>query len=386
MDIDELLSEIEAEEYDFYQNMTDFQPQATWNFSYQSPADSYSDKLQEPVDQRQVASILLFVTSYEFPNKCWNVLESERSDYIPTRSSQVHYDANRFLERSTSKTLERYVPRSANSQPSFGKISRELTNNATSIQDVALKSVSVLPDRFRSLFSFQTFNRMQSQCFDSALNSSVNMVISAPTGSGKTCVLELAMVKLLMSNKSSNAKIIYMAPIKALCSERSADWEQKFRPFGLTCRELTGDTNSTSIFDIKKCNIIVTTPEKWDSITRRWQDHQAFMKMIRLFMIDEVHMLNEKRGAALEAVVSRMKAISVQIRYIAISATVPNVNDIAEWLGEGICPTNERSGKNLACVKRFGEEYRPVKLNRFVYGYPVNNASPFLFDRNLNFR
>ncbi|ORY05950.1 P-loop containing nucleoside triphosphate hydrolase protein [Basidiobolus meristosporus CBS 931.73] len=196
--------------------------------------------------------------------------------------------------------------------------------------------------------------------------------------------MELAILKLLMSNRFNNAKIIYMAPIKALCSERAADWEQKFRPFGLSCKELTGDTTSTSIFDVKKCNIIVTTPEKWDSITRRWPDHQSFMKMIRLFMVDEVHILNEKRGAALEAVVSRMKAISNQIRYIAISATVPNVTDIAEWLGEGL--PNEKPGKSFACVKCFGEEYRPVQLNRFVYGYPTNNASPFLFDRNLNFR
>lgn len=52
-------------------------------------------------------------------------------------------------------------------------------------------------------------------------------------------------------------------------------------------------------------NIIITTPEKWDSITRKWREHKDFVKLVRLFMIDEVHLLNdETRGATLEAIVN----------------------------------------------------------------------------------
>lgn len=52
-------------------------------------------------------------------------------------------------------------------------------------------------------------------------------------------------------------------------------------------------------------DVIVTTPEKWDAITRRWKDNRELVEAVRLFMIDEVHLLNdESRGPTLEAVVS----------------------------------------------------------------------------------
>lgn len=112
-------------------------------------------------------------------------------------------------------------------------------------------------------------------------------------------------------------------------------------------------------------------------------------------MIDEVHVLNEDRGAVLEAVVSRMMLQrEVQRRYIALSATVPNLegmlldmlldiccclltyllslSDIGEWLK---APPS--------AVLRFESEYRPVKLTQHVLSYP-SAKNGFLFDRNLN--
>jgi Superfamily II helicase len=55
---------------------------------------------------------------------------------------------------------------------------------------------------------------------------------------------------------------------------------------------------------------------------------------VKLFLIDEVHILKETRGATLEAVVSRMKNIGSNVRFVALSATVPNSEDIATWLGK----------------------------------------------------
>ena len=77
-------------------------------------------------------------------------------------------------------------------------------------------------------------------------------------------------------------------------------------------------------------------------MTRRWRDYKTLMKHIRLVLIDEVHFVKEpNRGATLEVVVSRMNAISLELskgqniaplRMVAISATIPNLIDIAEWL------------------------------------------------------
>lgn len=87
------------------------------------------------------------------------------------------------------------------------------------------------------------------------------------------------------------------------------------------------------------------------------------MELVKLFLIDEVHILKDSRGATLEAVVSRMKSVGSNVRFIALSATVPNSADVAKWLGKS--PQNQ----NLpAHEERFGEEFRPVKLQKFVYG------------------
>ncbi|RUS21409.1 Sec63 Brl domain-containing protein [Endogone sp. FLAS-F59071] len=293
------------------------------------------------------------------------------NSHVPYTSSQ---------NRITTK-IARYIPKSE----------RAHTNTLPPLQNAAvmnvpLRSISELPDRYRNLFPYGLFNAVQSQCLDDvgintssnsqtihtdsksylfnrflnqqALNSNVNLVISAPTGSGKTVVMELAMIRSLMQN-DQGAKIIYMAPTKALCSERSRDWEHKFRHLGISCKELTGDTDFANINGIKQCDIIVTTPEKWDSITRRWTDHQQLMSLIRLFMIDEVHMLNEKRGATLEAVVSRMKTMKTRLRYLALSATVPNIKDVARWIGDGYANGTFREYSDLDILQMIGRAGRP---------------------------
>ena len=64
----------------------------------------------------------------------------------------------------------------------------------------------------------------------------------------------------------------------------------------------------------------------------RRHDHGDFLAEIKLFLVDEVHVLNESRGSTLEVVISRMKAQGQNIRMILLSATVPNIRDIAAWI------------------------------------------------------
>lgn len=79
-----------------------------------------------------------------------------------------------------------------------------------------------------------------------------------------------------------------MAPVKALCTEKLHDWARKFARLKINCLEVTGDSEITELDYLKRHQLILTTPEKWDSLTRRWRDHASLMKSIRLFMIDEV--------------------------------------------------------------------------------------------------
>nr|XP_057922081.1 probable ATP-dependent DNA helicase HFM1 isoform X1 [Doryrhamphus excisus]XP_057922082.1 probable ATP-dependent DNA helicase HFM1 isoform X1 [Doryrhamphus excisus]XP_057922083.1 probable ATP-dependent DNA helicase HFM1 isoform X1 [Doryrhamphus excisus] len=255
-----------------------------------------------------------------------------------------------------------------------------------------LRPVSEIPAKFRPVFDeFPFFNYVQSKALDDVLYTDKNFVACAPTGSGKTVLFELAIIHLLMETSEPwrDVKAVYMAPIKALCSQCLESWTKKFGPLGLNCKELTGDTEINDFFEIQDSHIILTTPEKWDSMTRKWRDN-CLLQLVRLFLIDEVHVVKDAtRGATLEVVVSRMKAVhayrtaqnrdtGLSMRFVAASATIPNISDVADWLS---------SEKGPATYLEVDESHRPVKLRKVVLGFPCSpNQTEFKFDWSLNYK
>jgi len=245
------------------------------------------------------------------------------------------------------------------------------------VRGIPLVPTTKLPDKQRALFKFPLFNAVQSKCFSAAYESDNNIVVSAPTGSGKTVIMELGILRLMDQLKSGQAKAVYQAPTKSLCSERHRDWQTKFGIFDIQCIEMTGDTDSNALRNIASASIIITTPEKWDSVTRKWKDNARLMAMIKLFMVDEVHILKDKRGATLEAIVSRMKSVGNDVRFIALSATIPNSEDIAIWL------TKNQQARHLPAIQQvFDDSFRPVQLKKHILGHdgPYN---PWAFEGAL---
>ena len=252
----------------------------------------------------------------------------------------------------------------------------ELSHAPPMVQGIQLLSLNQLPDRLRSVFQHPLFNAIQSKCFPTAYMANDNLVVSAPTGSGKTAILEMAICRLVSGYATGQYKIVYMAPTKSLCSERQRDWQSRFAALDLQCAELTGDTEFVQLPSVRNASIIITTPEKWDSMTRKWKDHARLVQMVKLLLIDEVHILKDTRGATLEAVVSRMKSIGTSVRFVALSATVPNSEDIATWLGK------DSNNRHLPAVREiFGEDFRPVRLQKHVIGVPhKGNSNDFGFE------
>ncbi|KAH7819540.1 putative ATP-dependent DNA helicase MER3 [Monocercomonoides exilis] len=297
------------------------------------------------------------------------------------------------------------------------------------VSNEELLPISVIPEQFRTLFPYSFFNYVQTSVFEDVYRGNENLVIEAPTGSGKTVILELAILQILQTHKiitkasgesdtSSSKVVVYIAPTKALCQEKTADWTKKFGRFGFKVTEMTGDSLYFDMEEIQRTNILITTPEKFDSFTRKFKDHRRFLEKIGLLLLDEIHILNEERGATVEAVVSRLKMLfnlsvhnkeetSIQqktendkdstsvesnafssksfistslsqqtnrIRFIAVSATMPNIDDVAEWLL--VKPSN---------AKRFSPEHRPIQLEKVVLSYP-SKKNPFMFDRFLDFK
>jgi pre-mRNA-splicing helicase BRR2 len=191
--------------------------------------------------------------------------------------------------------------------------------------------------QYEGLYSaFKHFNPIQTQVFTVLYNSDDSVLVAAPTGCGKTTCAEFAILRNHQRAVSgeSNMRVVYIAPIEALAKERYRDWGHKFAEFAKVV-ELTGETTA----DLKlldKGEIIISTPEKWDALSRRWKQ-QKHIQQVSLFIVDELHLLGSDKGHVLEVIVSRMRRISSHIasniRIVALSASLGNAKDLGEWIG-----------------------------------------------------
>jgi pre-mRNA-splicing helicase BRR2 len=102
---------------------------------------------------------------------------------------------------------------------------------------------------------------------------------------------------------TSQFKIVYVAPMKALVQECVLKFGSSLKPYGIKVAELSGDSSLTKA-QIAETQVIVTTPEKWDVITRKSGD-RTYTQLVRLLIIDEIHLLHDDRGPVLESLVAR---------------------------------------------------------------------------------
>lgn len=212
-------------------------------------------------------------------------------------------------------------------------------------------------------------NPMQTQVFDVCYFSNDNVLVSAPTGAGKTNIALMAVLRVLKNAMDENGtiaeqfKVIYVAPMKALAAEVTEKFGAKLKYLGIFVKELTGDMQLTRA-ELARTHIIITTPEKWDVVTRK---SESIAPLVKLLILDEIHLLDDERGPVLESLVARtlrqVESSQSTIRIVALSATLPNYYDIAAFLR---VPDN-------ACFY-FDRSYRPVPLEqRFIAVKTVAN-------------
>ncbi|ADD05249.1 DEAD/DEAH box helicase [Natrialba magadii ATCC 43099] len=215
-----------------------------------------------------------------------------------------------------------------------------------------MEVAEVLPE-FADAFAFEEFNRMQREALPALLEREENVVASAPTASGKTALAELAICKALADGGTA----LFIAPLRALTNEKEDDWD-RFEELGYTVYVVTGERELNSR-RARRADILVMTPEKLDSATRKHDSRRYdFVTDIDVCVIDEVHLLDaDRRGSVLEVTISRLRRLC-EPRVVALSATMPNVTDVAAWLDAPEETTFE-----------FGDEYRPVDLNAGVKTY-----------------
>jgi pre-mRNA-splicing helicase BRR2 len=202
-------------------------------------------------------------------------------------------------------------------------------------------NISEMPEWAQPAFAGMTqLNRVQSRVYDTALFKPDNILLCAPTGAGKTNVAVLAILQQIGLHMkdgefdNTKYKIVYVAPMKALVAEVVGNLSRRLADYNVTVRELSGDQNLTKQ-QIDETQIIVTTPEKWDIVTRKSGD-RTYTQMVKLLIIDEIHLLHDNRGPVLESIVARtvrqIETTKEHIRLVGLSATLPNYEDVAVFL------------------------------------------------------
>ncbi|KAN0066073.1 putative steryl acetyl hydrolase mug81 [Thecaphora frezii] len=233
---------------------------------------------------------------------------------------------------------------------------------------------------------YKSLNRLQSVVYPLAYKTNENLLVCAPTGAGKTDVAMLTVLRAI-SQYAQNVdpiagrgadgfgiakndfKIVYVAPMKALAAEVVRKFSKRLQYLGIKVRELTGDMQLTRK-EIDETQMIVTTPEKWDVVTRKPTGDGELATKVRLLIIDEVHLLHEERGAVIETIVARtlrlVESSQSLIRIVGLSATLPNYIDVADFLR-----VNRYQG-----LFYFDSSFRPVPLQQHFIGVKGKAGSP----------
>ena len=184
----------------------------------------------------------------------------------------------------------------------------------------------------------------QAEAVKRGLLDGENIVLAIPTASGKTLVAELAMLKGMISRRG---KAIYLVPLKALASEKFEEF-QEYEELGLKIIQSTGDFDSED-YKLAKYDLIICTNEKIDSLLRH---NVEWVKNVEIIIADEVHLIDDaSRGPTLEVVLARLKKMLPTTQILALSATINNADEIADWLDAELIQS----------------EWRPVKLVEGVF-------------------
>lgn len=179
-----------------------------------------------------------------------------------------------------------------------------------------------------------------------------SFVIAAPTASGKTLIVEMAALKVFFETRG---KVIYLVPLRALAREKFEDFKKKYTGAGIRIVQSTGDFDSADPF-LNKADWIISTNEKMDSLIRH---RAAWLNEVGLVIADEIHLLADShRGPTLEVVLTRLRSMIPSLRILALSATIPNAEEIAAWLDARLIESG----------------WRPVPLREGVY---FNDAAIF---------
>ena len=226
-----------------------------------------------------------------------------------------------------------------------------------------IREIQSLREDFISSLESQGYSSLyppQEDAIKSGVLDGENLVLATPTASGKTLVAMIAAMRTI----DKGGKVVYLAPLRALASEKLEEFRAVFGKIPkeqgskarISVRISTGDYDSSGE-SLGSADVIIMTNERFDSILRHGV---SWLDSVGLFISDEVHLVGEAhRGPTLEMILAKILRFASNAQVIALSATIRNTDDIASWLG----------------AKLVNTEWRPVQLVEGIYDYGVVSFS-----------
>ena len=212
--------------------------------------------------------------------------------------------------------------------------------------------------------------------------------LSMPTSAGKSYITELLIYQELARNPES--KVLYLAPLRSLSRELGEKFEKIKKHFGykIAVKYGGGSVSGNSLSD--DIQILVSTPEFFISLEEGIED---LLEMYKLIICDEGQLLDDySRGINYEMLLTRLRKCDDK-RFLFISAIIPNISDINEWLGgeagqigdskyrpSSIILTKAFVNNNNIDLEVFGEDYR--KTDYTINGFIDLTQNPFDVSRN----
>jgi helicase len=188
------------------------------------------------------------------------------------------------------------------------------------------------------LYELKELNPMQKLAVKGDFFES-NVIISAPTASGKTLCADFLILKTILQKK----KAVYIVPLVSLANEKYQTFKEKYESLGYKVAISVGDLDSTDPW-LANYDVIVATTEKLDSLIRH---SVPWIKETGLVIIDEIHLLNDpSRGPTLEVLITGLKELIPRAQILGLSATIKNAQELAKWLNASLVVS----------------DFRPVKL------------------------
>ncbi|MCL4404861.1 DEAD/DEAH box helicase [Candidatus Marsarchaeota archaeon] len=177
----------------------------------------------------------------------------------------------------------------------------------------------------------------QELALEAGLLKGNNILVASPTASGKTLIAELGCTNSIIAK---GRKAIYIAPMRAIVAEKFAEFHEAY-PYIKSAISM-GDLDSSDQW-LGEYEMLFVSTEKLDSLIRHGA---SWLGSVGCIVFDEIHMLSDmSRGPTLELLITKLMQIS-DAQIIALSATIGNEQELADWLG----------------AKLVKSDYRPVKL------------------------